>query len=180
MLRLFIAGYRLVKTELNSKVHMKALVPMSGIQLALRASVAAGLSLAIAKFLQLQFPIYALIAAIIVTDLSPAESIRLGWRRLVATVIGAVCGATLSMVLPASSWSIALSILVAMISCHLLRTPEVVRVAGYTSAIVAFSYGVDPWHYAFYRLIETGLGICVAWAISYVPKLVRTKTSDRH
>jgi uncharacterized membrane protein YgaE (UPF0421/DUF939 family) len=158
---------------------MKTLVPMSGIQLALRASLAAGLSLAIAQFLELQFPIYALIAAIIVTDLSPSESILLGWRRLVATVVGAVCGATLSMVLPATSWAIGLSILVAMLSCHLIGTPEVVRVAGYTSAIVAFSYGVNPWHYAFYRLIETGLGICVAWSISYVPKLIRTEPKDR-
>jgi uncharacterized membrane protein YgaE (UPF0421/DUF939 family) len=152
---------------------------MAGFQLALRASLAAGLSLAIAQFLGLQFPIYALIAAIIVTDLSPAESIRLGWHRLTATIIGAVCGATLSMVLPASSWAIGISILVAMLSCHLLRIPEVVRVAAYTSAIVAFSYGVDPWHYAFYRLIETALGICVAWSISHVPKLIRAETKDQ-
>src|SRR5215831_2329458 len=157
---------------------MKTLVPISGIQLAFRASVAAGLSLAIAQFLELQFPIYALIAAIIVTDLSPSESIRLGWRRLVATVIGAVCGATLSMILPAASWAIGLSIFVAMICCHLIRTPEVVRVAGYTSAIVAFSYGVNPWHYASYRLIETGLGVCVAWSVSYLPKLIRTELKE--
>jgi len=158
---------------------MKSLVPMTGIQLALRASLAAGLSLAIAQFLKLQFPIYALIAAIIVTDLDPAQSVLLGWRRLVATVIGAVCGAALSMVLPPASWAIGISILVAMLLCHLIRTPEVIRVAGYTSALVAFSYGVEPWHYAFYRLIETGLGICVAWSISYVPKLMRAETKDQ-
>ena len=57
---------------------MKTLVPMTGIQLALRVSVASGLALAIAQFLELQFPIYAAIAAIIVTDLSPSESVRLG------------------------------------------------------------------------------------------------------
>jgi hypothetical protein len=65
--------------------------------------------------------------------------------------------------------------MVAMFSCYLIGMPEVVRVAGYTSAIVAFSYGVKPWHYAFYRLIETGLGISVAWSISYVPKLIQTE-----
>jgi uncharacterized membrane protein YgaE (UPF0421/DUF939 family) len=157
---------------------MKSLVPMTGLQLALRASVAAFLSLAIAQFFELQFPIYAMIAAIIVTDLSPSESILLGWRRLAATFIGAACGAALSMVLPATSWSIGLCILVAMLSCHLIRTPQVAKVAGYTSAIVALSYGVHPWHYAFYRLLETGLGICVAWSISYVPKLIRIETND--
>lgn len=161
------------------RVQMKSFVPMTGIQLALRISVAAGLSLAVAQFLELQFPIYASIAAIIVTDLSPSESIRLGRHRLVATVVGAACGATLSMVLPATAWAIGLSILVAMFSCHLIGMPEVVRVAAYTSAIVAFSYGVDPWHYAFYRLIETGLGICVAWSISHVPKLIRSETKHQ-
>jgi uncharacterized membrane protein YgaE (UPF0421/DUF939 family) len=160
-------------------VQMKSFVPMIGLQLALRASVAAFLSLAIAQFLELQFPIYALITAIIVTDLSPSESVLLGWRRLVATVVGAVCGATLSMVLPATSWAIGLSILVAMLLCHVIRMPEVARVAGYTSTIVAFSYGVDPWHYAFYRLLETGLGICVAWSISYVPKLIQLERKNQ-
>lgn len=168
----------MLEAEPHSTVQMKTIVPMTGIQLALRASVAAGLSLAIAQFFELQFPIYAAIAAIIVTDLSPSESIRLGWRRLVATVVGAVCGAALSMVLPTTPWAIGLSILVAMFSCHVLRIPEAVRVAGYTSAIVAFAYDVTPWSYAFYRFIETALGICVAWSVSYIPKLVRTEVSD--
>ena len=115
-----------------------------------------------------------MIAAIIVTDLSPAESIRLGWRRLAATIIGAICGASLSAALPASALGIAISILIAMLLCHVLRIPEAQRVAGYTSAIVAFSFGLDPWHYAFFRFIETALGVCVAWSISYVPKLIRS------
>jgi uncharacterized membrane protein YgaE (UPF0421/DUF939 family) len=151
---------------------------MTGIQLALRASVAAALSLAIAQVVELQYPIYALVAAIIVTDLSPSESTRLGWRRLVANVIGGACGAALSMVFPQTSWATGLSIFAAMLSCHLLRAPDVAKVAGYTSAIVAFSYGSDPWHYAFHRVIETGLGICVAWAVSYVPKLIQTETEN--
>src|SRR4051812_49949561 len=127
-------------------IDMKTLVPMTAIQLALRASVAAGLSVAIAQLLQLQYPVYALITAIIVTDLSPAESILLGRRRLIATVMGATCGALFGTALPQTSWSIGLSILVAMLVCHVIRTPEVARVAGFTCAIVAFAHGSDPWH----------------------------------
>jgi len=155
-------------------MQMKSPVPIPGIQLTLRASFAAGLSLAIAQFFELQFPLYAAIAAIIVTDLSPAESIRLGWRRLAATVVGAICGVALAMVLPQTSWAIVIGIPIAMFLCQLLRIPEAARVAGYTAAIVAFSYGPAPWDYAFARFIETVLGICVAWAVSYVPKLIRT------
>jgi uncharacterized membrane protein YccC len=69
-------------------------VIVSGIQLALRAVVAAGLSVALAQLCKFEQPIYAPIAAVIVTDLSPSHISKLGLRRLVATIVGAACGAT--------------------------------------------------------------------------------------
>jgi uncharacterized membrane protein YgaE (UPF0421/DUF939 family) len=142
------------------------------VQLSVRAAVAAGLSLALARMLNLEFPIYAFIAAVIVTDLSPAQTRRLGWRRLVATVVGATCGAALSGALPPGPWTIALGVLVAMLACNLVRMQEGAKVAGYICGIVMLSYGAEPWAYAFYRLFETMLGIGVAWAISLVPRLI--------
>jgi len=56
--------------------------------LALRAAVAAGLSVAWARLCRFEFPIYAPIAAVIVTDLSPSRTSKLGLQRIVATVVG--------------------------------------------------------------------------------------------
>ena len=148
------------------------------LQLSLRAAVAAGLSLMLAQMLNLEFPIYAFIAAVIVTDLSPTQTRRLGWRRLVATVVGATCGAALSGALPHGPWAIALGVLFAMLVCSLIRMQEGAKVAGYICGIVMLSFGAEPWFYAFYRLLETTLGIGVAWAISLVPKLVRRRPSE--
>jgi len=145
---------------------------LRGIQLALRAATAAGLSIAIAQFLEFEHPIYAFIAAVIVTDLTPSQTRQLGLRRMVATVIGALCGVGLSMALPPSAWAVALSVLVAMTLCYLARVSEGARVAGYICALVVFDHGAEPWLYAFYRFIETALGVGVAWLISYVPKLI--------
>lgn len=155
------------------------LIPITGIQLAVRASIAATLSLVFAQLLGLQFPIYAAIAAVIVTDLSPTETTSLGWRRMVASAIGAFTGATLSMVLPQGALTLGLDILVAMLLCHVFHVSEVFRIAGYTSAIVGLSRGIDPWHLAFDRLLETALGIAVAWLISCVPKLLRSPPEDQ-
>lgn len=58
-------------------------------QLPVRATTAAVLSLAIAGALNLPGPLYAFIAAVIVTDMQPAVSRQLGLRRIFATVIGA-------------------------------------------------------------------------------------------
>lgn len=78
-------------------------IPVSSIQLALRAAVAAALSFAIAQFLELQFPIFAAVAAVIATDLVPSETLRLGQRRLLATVVGTICGALLRLIVEPSA-----------------------------------------------------------------------------
>ena len=59
-----------------------------GLQLATRSTVSATLAFSIAEVLKLDYPIFALAAAMIATDLTPAESRERGFRRLVATGIG--------------------------------------------------------------------------------------------
>lgn len=99
-------------------VHWQKL--MKAIQLALRAGVGAALSAALAQMLGLRHPIYAFIASVIVTDLSPSQTRKLGLQRLVATVLGAACGAMLVPVLGPGPWSLGLGVLFAMQVCHLV------------------------------------------------------------
>jgi uncharacterized membrane protein YgaE (UPF0421/DUF939 family) len=91
----------------------------------------------------------------------------------VATVVGAICGATLSPMFPPGPLAIGLGILVAMLVCQLLKAGDGTRVAGYVCGIIMLDHSAEPWRYAVFRFIETALGVAVAWAISYVPKLIR-------
>ena len=100
-------------------MNFSTLIP--AFQLSIRAALAAGLAVAIAQLLRLQYPLYALIGAVIVTDLSSAQTRKLGSQRLAGTVLGATLGAALSPVLPPGPWAIGLSILAAMFLCHLAR-----------------------------------------------------------
>lgn len=150
---------------------------ISGAQLAARASLAAALSIGIATAFRLPYPIYALIAAVIVTDFEPSQTRRLGFQRLIATIIGAVCGALLRSVLEPTAWSIGLGILVAMVVCQQSRAPEGAKSAGFISGIIMLDVGANTWSYALFRFIETVLGISVAWAISFVPRLIRFEQS---
>ena len=130
------------------------------------------MSAAIAIMLELEHPIYAFIAAIIVTDLSPAESQRAALRRIAATVIGAVCGALLTYVSP-TTWALAAGVFVSMMVCFLMRLDQGAKIAGYVCGIVLFDHGAEPWTYAYLRFIETVLGVAVGVVISFVPKLIR-------
>jgi uncharacterized membrane protein YgaE (UPF0421/DUF939 family) len=151
---------------------------VTALQLSLRAAVSAGLAVGIAQFLKLQFPIYALLAAVIVLDLSPLKTQRLALQRLAGTLVGASVGATLSYVLPSGPWAIVVSILVAMLLSYGVRLQAAAKLAGYTCGIVFLPHDVDPKSYAVYRVIETFLGIAMAVLVSHVPKLMRVEIPD--
>lgn len=148
---------------------------LSNVQLAIRAAVAAAIAAALAQALKFDYPIYAFLAAIIATDLTPLQSRQLGLRRLVATFIGALGGVLVSITLPPSAWSAGFAILCSMFVSQLARVRSGAKVAGYLSAIIVLHFGSDPWGHAYDRLAETVLGITVAWIISFVPMLFRNE-----
>jgi uncharacterized membrane protein YgaE (UPF0421/DUF939 family) len=146
----------------------------AGLQLSLRAGVAAGLAVAIAQFLDLEYPIYALIAAVIVMDLSPSKTRKLAVQRLMGTLLGATVGAALSHLLPSGPLALVVSIAIAMLLSYLVHLQDGAKLAGYTCGLVVFAFGAHPWSYAVYRVAETLLGIGTAVLVSFVPKLMGT------
>jgi uncharacterized membrane protein YccC len=161
-----------MQLKLDWRTHIR------GIQLALRAAAASAVAVAIASLLKLEHPIYVLLASVIVTDLKPSESRRLGLLRLASTVVGAICGAVLSPILPPGSLSVGLSILTAMLICQLLQARDGAKVAGFICGIVVLDHSAEPWRDSALRFVETALGVVIAWLISYVPKLIRLNEID--
>ncbi|MBF6023827.1 FUSC family protein [Lysobacter niastensis] len=148
---------------------------LADLQLSLRAAIAAGLAVVVADLLRLPYPIYAMISAVLVTDLSPLQTRRLGWPRLVATVMGTGIGASMNALLPSGLWTVAFGVAAAMLLSQLLRMRHAAKVAGYICGIVLLDHGEQPWAYAVVRMVETLLGIGAAMLVSLVPKLVEDK-----
>lgn len=157
-----------------------SLATTSAVQLAVRASVAAALAFWVAERLGADYAIYALVAAVIVTDLSPATSRRLAIQRMAGTVIGAAVGGSLLDVLPNGPIALGAAILLSMLVASSLRfEASGARVAGYVAAIVMFAHGNDPWWYAFDRAWETMVGIGSALLVGMVPLWLRSDHVDR-
>lgn len=145
---------------------------VTGAQLALRAGLSAGLSLGVANTLQMKHPLFAMIAAIIVTDLSTQRSRQLGLHRIGATVIGSICGGLCSWLLPPAPWAIGFGVAVAMLISHVLQGPDGVRIAAFVFTIIVINHNDNAWSFVLDRFIETILGIGIAWVVSHIPKLM--------
>ena len=124
------------------------------------------------------YPIYALLAAVIVIDLSPSKTRQLALQRLIGTLLGGTVGAALSYVLPAGPLAIMISILAAMLLTYVARVPAAAKLSGYVCGIVILAHGTHPWSYALSRVVETFLGLAMAVLVSLVPKLLRVETAD--
>jgi uncharacterized membrane protein YgaE (UPF0421/DUF939 family) len=161
-------------TEPNSIARWKRLPDF---QLSIRAATAAGIAIAAARWFNLPFPIYAMISAVVVTDLSSTETRKLGPARMAGTILGAVIGAVINILLPSGAWTITLGILIAMFVSRLLNLRDA-KLAGYVSGIVLLDHGQQPWTYALLRVIETGLGIIAAILVSFIPKLIKAPPED--
>jgi uncharacterized membrane protein YgaE (UPF0421/DUF939 family) len=135
-----------------------------------RVALAAGIAVAVANALELPFPIYALIAAVIVTDLSPARTRELAAPRMFGTVLGALLGAAACEVLAPGAISAGLCVFAAMSLTCAMRMENAARLAGYLAALVVLGYRDSPWTYGLYRLIETTIGIAVAVLVSLLPR----------
>ena len=145
---------------------------LSALQLAIRAAVGAVVSVMVAQWLGLEFPLYAMIAAVIVTDLSAARTRQLAVPRIAGTILGACIGAVAVALLGTGAIAILVGVLFAMFLAQVSGWSEAAKLAGYVCALVVLEHGAQPWTYALYRFVETLLGIGVAVAISMVPKLI--------
>ena len=150
----------------------------AAVQLSTRAAAAAGISVIVARLLDLPFPLYAMIAAVIVTDLSPVRTRQLAVPRIVGTVLGASVGAGLTSLADPNVWLLMLGILGVMFAAQMLRLHDAAKLAGYVCGIVLLEHRDAAWTYAVYRLIETLVGIGVAVLVSLVPKLMREATAE--
>jgi uncharacterized membrane protein YgaE (UPF0421/DUF939 family) len=147
----------------------------ASLQLAVRAASSAAVALALAQLLGLHYPIYALIAAVVVIDLTPARTRELTLQRIVGTVLGAAVGVALSVSLPVNPWIIGIGIFASMCLCYPLRLHGAEKVTGYVCGIVMLDHAGAPLVYAGHRLVETLLGVAVAVLVSFVPKLLRDR-----
>jgi uncharacterized membrane protein YgaE (UPF0421/DUF939 family) len=135
---------------------------------AARTTIAAVVSLLLARMLKLPESYWAPISAIVIIQ-STLNPRAVAWQRFAGTALGAVVGAVVATFFPSTTLVYAVGIFFCGALCFLLRVRTAYRFAAITLSIILLIAHVSaPWIVASHRFVEVSLGIAVALAVAWV------------
>ena len=146
---------------------------------AIKTGLAAGISLFLALVLTkwLHRPdgvvsgLWALFAALVVQQTHLGSTYRTAWMRLLGVMLGCFMGGLFTTFFGSNPLSVAVSIFLTMVLCSLFYLKDSTRIACLSVAAVMVLWGlkpdVSPWTFAYYRFIDSCLGVGVAVAIAH-------------
>jgi uncharacterized membrane protein YgaE (UPF0421/DUF939 family) len=133
---------------------------------AARTTVAAVVSLLLARLLKLPEFYWAPISAIVIIQ-STIDPRTLAWQRFAGTALGAALAALIATFLPGGALVYAAAIFLCGLLCALLRLRGAYRFAAITLSIVLLIAHQRPaWIVASHRFVEVSVGIAVALALA--------------
>jgi uncharacterized membrane protein YgaE (UPF0421/DUF939 family) len=133
---------------------------------AARTTVAAVVSLLLARILKLPEFYWAPISAIVIIQ-STINPRTVAWQRFAGTALGAALGALVATFFSSSALVYGVALLLCGVLCAILRLDGAYRFAAITlSIIVLIAHQRPAWIVASHRFVEVSLGIAVALAIA--------------
>lgn len=142
--------------------------------LTLRMTLAAILSLLLAQALDLPLPLWTVLTAMIVTQMSVGRSLKASIDYMLGTVAGTIYGGALAILIPhRSEWSLLLVLFLAVAPLALLaalkRNLNAVPVASIIIVLMpAIAHTSGPLATAVYRVLEVSLGVIVGFLVSFL------------
>jgi uncharacterized membrane protein YgaE (UPF0421/DUF939 family) len=135
---------------------------------AARTTVAAVVSLLLARLLKLPEFYWAPISAIVIIQ-STLDPRAVAWQRFAGTALGAVAGAFIAAFFPSNVLVYAAAIFFCGALCDILRLRSAYRFAAITlSIILLIAHQRAAWIVALHRFVEVSVGIAVALAVAEV------------
>lgn len=133
-----------------------------------KTGIAVGLTMVIAKALQIEYPFFAIVAALIAVQPTVSDSWRVGLNRILGTFIGAIVGVILVSVFPANFVFLGIGTIVLITIMNRLGWNEAINIAAFVLIAIFLDVGVNHISYALHRLFDTFIGISVAVLVNYL------------
>ncbi len=157
----------------------RAFLSHGDVKMALKMAIAASLSFLIGNWFYtvIEHPVtfvsglWCVMAAVIVMQSRLGGTYKAVWSRFFGILIGSFAGGFFINILGESYYSIFIGVFCTVLLCSLLNLADSIRIAGLSSALIIVSAiakpEVDPWSFAFFRFLDSCIGMSVAVCVSY-------------
>lgn len=140
--------------------------------LALRVTLSAILALVIAQVLKIPLPLWTVLTAVIVTQMSVGRSLKASADYLIGTVGGAIYGGAVAIVLPhESEWALLVVLFISVAPLALYAATRAnMNVLPITAIIVLLVPTIThttPFYSAVFRVVEVAVGAVVGLMVSF-------------
>lgn len=132
----------------------------------IKTGIAVALCVWIAQILKFEYPFYSAIAAVIAMQATIEDSLKAGVHRMQGTVIGALTGFLFALVLVHNPWWTGLGLIVTLSVLKYMKWHEAMNIASIVFIAITVNLTGKPLDYALNRIIDTTLGIVVAYLVN--------------
>jgi len=149
---------------------MKHPLPHIGFRM-LKTALSVSICLLLARLFAYPPPVYACIAAVIVTKETVESSLKMGIARVSATLVGGVMALVwlffdLQRVPYLEIPLIGIGILVTLYFCLIIKEPDAAALACVVFLIITLQHPYDKHMFALVRVCETIAGICISLVVN--------------
>lgn len=134
---------------------------------ALRTGISACLCMIAAKLLNLKYPFFVILPAVMPISSNLEYTIKASGNRLIGSSIGAVIGILLSLIEPTNALLTGIGVIIIIYTCKFINWENSAAIACliFVSIMVGIK-GETVWLYSLNRLLDTFIGIAIAATVN--------------
>lgn len=132
----------------------------------IKTGLAVSLCVLVAKLLHLEYPFYSAIAAVIAMQATIADSLKQGLHRMQGTIVGAIIGFLFALIMVGNPWWTGLGLIITLAILKLMHWNEAMNIASIVFIAIMVNITGRPMNYAINRIIDTAIGITIAFLVN--------------
>lgn len=134
----------------------------------IKTGVALALAILVAQILEIEYPFFVGMTAIISMDKTMTNSLKMGRNRVVGTFLGACIGVMLSYVDRGNALLCGVGIMMLILVCNKLRLQGSITIGGIVMIAIMVHTDKTPLFYGFHRTFDTLIGALVSLFVNIV------------
>jgi len=129
----------------------------------------------LSRYFGMQYPLYALIGAIMVTEYHGEETRKQSSIRFLGNVLGIIAGGVLGTLFGGYPWVIGAVTFFMVLFCYYFDLTAAAKLSAFVAALTVMDHSTKPWLYGRDRIVETIIGIGSAVLMSLIIPVPKPK-----